>query len=232
MQDIGFDNVSDLNLSPDDSFNCEGKATSLYCLVAGNVSSDSRTIVQTLAHLSRFYQGVFYVPGMLEYQNCNDINDRTDELEEILSPVKNVVILHHNVVIIDGVAIIGANGWNTAGNTNTLKDISYTAARFEDMAYLNKSIEKLQKHLDVKRIIVVSNAVPSSELYFRETPEIVESQIPLCASLISDTEHKVRHWVFGSYDKTADTYIDDINYINNPYLHVNPYWAKRITVSV
>jgi hypothetical protein len=135
-------------------------------------------------------------------------------------------------VIIDGVAVIGANGWNDAGNTNTLRDISHTAARFEDMAYLNKSIEKLQKHLDVKRIIVVSNAVPSSDLYFRETPEIVDSQIPLCASLISDTEHKVRHWVFGSYDKTADTYVDDINYINNPYLHVNPYWAKRITISV
>ena len=100
------------------------------------------------------------------------------------------------------------------------------------MAYLNKSIEKLQKHLDVKQIIVVSNAVPSSDLYFRETPEIVESQIPLCAALVSDTEHKVRHWIFGSYDKTADTYIDDINYVNNPYLHVNPYWAKRITVSV
>lgn len=232
MQDIGFDIVSDLNLSPDDSFNWEGKATSLYCLVAGNVSSDSRTIVQTLAHLSRFYQGVFYVPGTLEYQNSNDINNRTDELAEILKPVRNVVILHHNVVIIDGVAVIGANGWNNAGNTNTLRDISYTAARFEDMAYLNKSIEKLQKHLDVKRIIVVSNAVPSSDLYFRETPEIVDSQIPLCASLISDTEHKVRHWVFGSYDKTADTYVDDINYINNPYLHVNPYWAKRITISV
>jgi len=232
MQDIGFDIVSDLNLSPDDSFNWEGKATSLYCLVAGNVSSDSRTIVQTLAHLSRFYQGVFYVPGTLEYQNSNDINNRTDELAEILKPVRNVVILHHNVVIIDGVAVIGANGWNDAGNTNTLRDISHTAARFEDMAYLNKSIEKLQKHLDVKRIIVVSNAVPSSDLYFRETPEIVDSQIPLCASLISDTEHKVRHWVFGSYDKTADTYVDDINYINNPYLHVNPYWAKRITISV
>jgi hypothetical protein len=232
MQDIGFDVISDLNLSPNDSFNWEGKATSLYCLVAGNVSSDSRTIVQTLAHLARFYQGVFYVPGMLEYQTNLSINERTDEIEGFLKPVPNVVILHHNVVIIDGVAIIGANGWNDAGGTSTMRDITYTAARFEDMAYLNKSIEKLQKHLDVKRIVIVSNAVPSSDLYFRETPEIVESQIPLCASLVSDTELKVRHWVFGSYDKTADTYIDDINYVNNPYLHVNPYWAKRITVSV
>jgi hypothetical protein len=96
MQDIGFDVISDLNLSPNDSFNWEGKATSLYCLVAGNVSSDSRTIVQTLAHLARFYQGVFYVPGMLEYQTNLSINERTDEIEEFLNrcqPIFNVAVL-------------------------------------------------------------------------------------------------------------------------------------------
>ena len=91
MQDIGFDVVSDLNLSPNDSFNWEGKATSLYCLVAGNVSSDSRTIVQTLAHLARFYQGVFYVPGMLEYQTTLSINERTDEIEEFLHKKTDII---------------------------------------------------------------------------------------------------------------------------------------------
>ena len=58
MQDIGFDVISDLNLSAEDSFNWEGKATSLYCIVAGNVSSDLRTVLQTLTHVGRFYQGV------------------------------------------------------------------------------------------------------------------------------------------------------------------------------
>jgi hypothetical protein len=33
---IGFDLISDLNLSPNDSFNWENKATSLYCIIAGN----------------------------------------------------------------------------------------------------------------------------------------------------------------------------------------------------
>ena len=47
MQDIGFDIISDLNLQPDDSFNWENKATSLYCIVAGNNSSDLRTVIQS-----------------------------------------------------------------------------------------------------------------------------------------------------------------------------------------
>lgn len=233
MQDIGFDVISDLNLDPDDSFNWEGKATSLYCLVAGNVSSNLRTIVQTLAHLGRFYQGVFYVPGTLEYQDFDgDIAARTEELMAIAEQLPNVVMLHHHVVIIDGIAIIGANGWGTEGREEGILDLIYTAARLEDIAYLNKSIEKLQKHLDVKKVIVVSNAVPNEDLYFGEAPDFVNHQIPLHAALIGDTEHKVKCWVFGTYDKSADTYIGNVNYINNPYMKRNPYWAKRITLTV
>lgn len=232
MQDIGFDVISDLKLSPGDSFNWEGKATSLYCIVAGNVSSDLRTVLQTLAHVGRFYQGVFYVPGTLEYLTAEYINKRTEELISLVDPIPNVHMLHHNVVIIDGIAVVGANGWNNGGSSTTLEDMGNTAARFEDMAYLNKSIEKLQRHLDVKKIIVVTNAVPHENLYFGEGPELVIDQIPLHIALNSDTEQKVKCWIFGTYDKSADTTIGHINYINNPYLNKNHYWAKRLTLSV
>ena len=60
MQDIGFDVIGDLNLSINDSFNWENKATSLYCIVAGNISTNLRVVRQTLLHLGQFYQGVFY----------------------------------------------------------------------------------------------------------------------------------------------------------------------------
>jgi len=233
MQNIGFDVISDLNLDPHDSFNWEGKATSLYCIVAGNVSSDIRTVGQTLAHLGRFYQGVFYIPGVLEYQEHDgSINQRTDELIMISEQIPNVVMLHHHVVIIDGIAIIGVNGWGTESRENGLLDLLYSAARIDDIQYLNKSIDKLQRHLDVKKIVIVSSSVPHEDLYFGQAPELVSIQIPLNAALVSDTEHKVKHWVFGTYDKSADTFIGDLNYINNPYMHRNPYWAKRITVSV
>ena len=68
MQDIGFDIIGELFINPNDSFNWENKATSLYCIVTGNISSDMRVLVQVLAHLSKFYQGIFYVPGKLEYE--------------------------------------------------------------------------------------------------------------------------------------------------------------------
>jgi len=232
MQDIGFDIVTDLNLSPEDSFNWEGKATSLYCLVSGNVSSDIRTVLQTLAHLSRFYHGVFYVPGPLEYATSSDIDHRTKELSAIIDQIPKVVMLHHNVVIIDGIAVIGVNGWNDAVLSEVIGDIQFNSARLEDMSYLHQSIKKLQKHLDVKKIIVMTNAIPDGDLYFGEAPENVYNQIPLNIVLSGDTENKVRHWVFGNYEKTTDTYLNNINYINNPYIRKSPYWPKRLTVSV
>lgn len=232
MQDIGFDIVTDLNLSPEDSFNWEGKATSLYCLVSGNVSSDIRTVLQTLAHLSRFYHGVFYVPGPLEYATSESIDQRTEELDAIIDQIPKVVMLHHNVVIIDGIAVIGVNGWNDAVLSEVVGDIEFNSARLEDMSYLHQSIKKLQKHLDVKKIIVMTNAIPDGDLYFGEAPENFNNQIPLNIVLSGDTENKVGHWVFGNYEKTTDTYLNNINYINNPYIRKSPYWPKRLTISV
>ena len=63
MIDIGFDIIGNLNLEPNDSFNWIDKPTSLYCILTGNVSSDMKTVTQTLVHLSQQYQGVllFYI---------------------------------------------------------------------------------------------------------------------------------------------------------------------------
>jgi hypothetical protein len=231
--EIGFDVISDLHLSPDDSFNWENKATSLYCIVAGNVSSDLRTIVQTLSHLSKFYQGIFYTLGTLEYK-CGKVKRlRTHEIIGALNGIKNVAILHHHVVIIDGVAVLGANGWE-----GTVEDIGELLVndkdnnRYEDISYLSKSVEKLQRHLDVKSIVVVSNAVPKTDLYFGEIPSYIDEELNLDYCLQNDTETKITHWVFGSYSKHVDTSIEGINFVNNPYYHQRPYWAKRIAVNI
>lgn len=232
MQEIGFDVISDLTLDPDDSFNWENKATSLYCIVAGNVSSNLRTVLQVLVHLSTLYQGVFYVPGVLEYENARNIPTRMKELATICENIPNVCMLHQHVAIIDGVAIVGANGWAETDSQSNISSRIKLAARFEDVIYLGSSLGRLQKHLDVKKIVVVTNAVPKEELYFGEIPELEIDQLPICETLESDTEHKVSHWVFGTYNKTVDTVIDNINYINNPYQKHSPYWAKRISVAV
>jgi predicted phosphohydrolase len=230
---IGFDVISDLYLSPEDSFNWENKATSLYCVIAGNISSDIRTIVQTLAHLSRFYQGIFYIPGHLEYEDTLDIQAKTSEIVKICNKIKNVAVLQNRIVIIDGVAILGCNGWyGNATSEDPDFENDLITEKYNDLMYLKNGIEKLQKHLDVKKIMIVTNSVPSKKFYFGEEPESAVDEISPNMVLAVDVESKITHWAFGTYKKVVDTTINSINYVNNPYLKLNPYWAKRIDIEV
>jgi hypothetical protein len=141
-------------------------------------------------------------------------------------------MLHQHVAIIDGIAIMGVNGWATQNSDNPMEDIIKTAAKLEDLAYLKMTVQKLQRHLDVKKIIVVTSAVPRTDLFYGEEPSETYDQIPLSAMLTSDTERKVKHWVFGTYVKNVDTILDDVNYLNNPFIAKSPYWAKRLTVNI
>jgi hypothetical protein len=232
MTTIGFDLISDLNLSPEDSFNWEGKATSLYCIIAGNISEDLSTIKQTLLHLSKFYQGIFYTLGSLEYHNTGNVPERTEEIHKTCRSVRNLALMHHHVVVIDGIAVIGANGWygNTIYDEATASILE--VHRNEDILYLKNTIERLQKHLDVKKIIIVSNSVPSVDLYFGEHPTTIDTQLNLSIALVADTESKVSHWTYGTYGKVVDININNINYINNSSFKQNPYWAKRVEITI
>lgn len=228
---IGFDLISDLNLSPTDNFNWENKATSLYCIIAGNISSDLRTIKLTLTHLSRFYQGIFYCLGSLEYAGTDDIEYRTEQILDVCNRLRKVAVLYHHVVIVDGVAILGCNGWygNTIPTDETTENNIITA-RNEDLYYMIQSIGKLQKHLDVTNVLLVSNSVPSPDLYFGQVPENLEGLPTLDMVLYADTQNKITHWAFGTQEKSIDTILNGINYVNNPRFNKNPYWAKRIDV--
>lgn len=232
MREISFDVISDLNLDPNDSFNWENKATSLYCIVAGNISNNLRTVIQVLLHLSSQYQGVFFVPGKLEYENANSFSAKTKELLTVSEGIPNVVVLYNSIVVVDGIALLGSNGWGNIENTIDNKNIAMTAAKYEDFTYLASSLGKLQKHLDVKKVVVITSAVPKEDLYFGEVPDNVVDQIPLCDILETDTEKKVSHWVFGTYSKPVDIMIDNINYISNAKNQYGPYYAKRVSVSI
>lgn len=230
--EIGFDVISDLCLSPNDNFKWTNKATSLYCIVAGNVSSDTRTIIQTLGHLAKYYQGVFYIPGRLEYEGFDDIDMRTEELAAICDHLDSVAILHHNVAMIDGIAVVGVNGWGSLPEDYNLTNIQMLHEREDDLLYLYKTIERLQVHMDVKKIIVASSAVPRKDLYFGQLPEHVETMPTLSSCAQFDTEKKLSHWVFGTYENVVDVTVNDINYINNAYVKSRNYWAKRVTIKV
>ena len=79
---------------------------------------------------------------------------------------------------------------------------------------------------------IYSNSVPSIDLYFGEHPDTIDTQLNLTIALLADTENKVSHWMYGTYGKVVDTNINDINYFNNSSFKRNPYWAKRIEVTI
>jgi hypothetical protein len=188
--------------------------------------------MQVLIHLSGKYQAVFFVPGKLEYEQCESLSVRTKELLAITDGIPNVSILYNSVIVVDGVALLGSNGWGNIENTLDSKNITMTAAKYEDFTYLVSCLGKLQKHLDVKKVVVITSAVPKEELYFGEVPTNVVDQIPLHNILESDTEKKVSHWIFGTYDKPVDTTIDNINYISNSKNQYGPYHAKRLSITI
>ena len=231
---IGFDVISDLNLDAEDSFDWEGKATSLYLIIAGNISNDLRVIHQTLIHLSQFYRGIFYNPGSLEHDNMHLVKNRYFELSQLCKSINNVALLYRHVVVLDGIAILGSNGWygSKIDAPTTLEKLHLHAQHVEDVSYMGSSLEKLQLHLDVKKVLMVTHCVPGPNLFFGEQPEIIADQIPLTQSLMNDTEYKVTTWIYGSYDKNVDAIIDNINYINNSCYGKNPYWPKRIDIAV
>jgi len=231
MTTLGFDIISDLNLDENIDFHWETKPTSLYCIVAGNISENSSVVYKTLKHLSKCYQGVFYIDGIKEHKSLIERNNLIADINRICSTLKNVVYLHNNVVVVDGIALVGINGW---GNYPAYSDddrFHIKAYRYDDLVYLEKTVEKLQLHIDVKRIVIISNGVPSDDMYFGEKPQF-ENDVQLDIILSVDTEKKISHWLFGSYEKIVDIVKNDINYLTNPCYDRNPYYAKRIDIEL
>jgi hypothetical protein len=151
------------------------------------------------------------------------------------------VLLHHNVVLVDGVAVIGSNCWENAhepGKSISIDELKYYQYRMDDMGFLHQTIDKLQRHVDVKHIIIVTNAVPNVNCYFGQIPEYTPMQIPLDTILNADTESKVSHWVYGSYGKPVEATLlvprkNDIIAITNPLVEksVKNFYAKRISIN-
>lgn len=227
---IGFDVISDLNLTSADKFEWEDKVTSLFCIIPGNISNDITVIFNTLKHLSTLYQGVFFIDGGNEHHTIHDCDIRTDQLSKVCKLLKNVVYLHNHVVIVDGIALVGCNGWY--GNyqpKDIIEMISVETQRCDDLAYTIKTVERLQIHVDVKKIIMITNSVPSQDLYFGDDVELPEPIGP-AHSILQDTEGKITTWVYGTHNRTTDTVIDGIRYVNNSCYGQQPYWAKRIEV--
>lgn len=257
---ISFDLISDLHLDQD-HYDWTGIATSPICVIAGDISDDQDVAVNFLKHLSTCYQQVLYVDGNCEHkQNLLNLEQSHQDLKQHISKIKNVQYLYDDVVVINGVAFVGTNGW-WGFDFDPFVDAEQTvqwyqhalsvpcdpeqivSASFSDAAYLAHSIEKLQTHPDVRQIVIITHTVPVAQLILHDIDlegsykfNVMGNQL-LDAVRLVDTESKICTWCFGHYHGSVDCKINNIRYVNNcrgrpGSLHFqHSYYPKKITIA-
>ena len=259
---LAFDLISDLHIETwPDEFDWTYQATSPVCIVAGDVTRDTDTLVRTLKHLGKCYQAVFYVDGNDEhYTQLEDLGHSYSGLTRRLRRIPNVVYLQDNVVIVDGVAILGTNGWwgfdfdlgidpeQSAQWAQERYHISESAtkgiARMSntDATYMISSVAKLQTHKDVKKIVMVTHTVPDPALIAHDIDldgtmrfNTMGNRLMMQA-MAADTENKLHTWCFGHYHGSVDQVRSGIRFVNNcrgrgDTTYAKPvYYPQRIVV--
>lgn len=252
-----FDLISDFNLSTLDNFSWDNKATSLYCIVAGNITSDRSVLFNFLDHLKDYYEMVFFIDGDLEHECFNgNLEASYGNLVAGIKPIERVVYLHENIIMLDDISIIGTNGWTTFDFTynstvyDTIELLSSQEIMSEqyandifkmavsDQHYLYNSISTCQNYNNCRTIVVVTNTVPKGEFIshnFEYNGTLLgdmtgNSGIHKC--LENDTHKKVNHWLFGKFPDDMDYTIDNVRYVNNPLVKrdIDIYYPKRIEI--
>lgn len=237
---FAFDLISDLHIETWPDFDWTGQGTSPFCVVAGDIGRDRDTVIKTLKHLGTCYQAVFYIDGNDEhYYYLDNLSASYVNFAKEIKRIPNVVYLQDNVVVVDGVAILGTNGWfgfdfdltidtdqvekwcqekYKISQTTTHKIMQLAA---NDAAYMVSSIKRLQTHYDVKKIVMVTHTVPD--------PALIAHDIELDGSirfntmgnrymmqaLGADTEHKIHTWCFGHYHGSIDQVRSNVRFVNN-----------------
>jgi len=251
--EFSFDLISDLHVETWDNFDWTGQATSPYCVVAGDVAKDRNRLAETLKHLGNCYQGVFYIDGNDEHRDyLDDLGQSYRDLRKYVDKFKNVVFMQDNVVVVNGVAFLACNGWYSFTLDPTI-DFEQTVAWFTqrygvthnvastvanlaitDAMYLRNSVQKLQKHRDVKAIVMVTHTVPGARLinhdlelenHYRFNTSGNEH---LQMALADDTENKIKAWCFGHYHRSIDQTYNGIRYVNNCRGRGNTPWSQSV----
>ena len=251
---FAFDLISDLHVETWPDFDWTGQATAPSCVVAGDVARDRDVLIDTLTHLGKCYPGgVFYIDGNEEHKDYyGDLGNSYRDLHQRISQIKNVVYLQDHVVIADGVAILGTNGWWTYDfdpcisvdqsimhiqehfNISNSAAASITGIAYHDAAYMIKGVQKLQKHSEAKAIVVVSHTVPAPWLIAHD-PELVDTwrfngmgNTQISRAIDEDTENKIKMWCFGHYHRPVDQQLGGIQYLSNPKGRGNTPWSRSV----
>ena len=250
---FAFDLISDLHISTWDNFDWEWKATSPVCIVAGDVDTDRDVVTRTLRQLGRCYQAVFYVDGNDEHvEYFDDLSSGYVDLVRRLRRIPNLVYLQDNVVVIDGVAILGTNGWwgfdfdlgidaeqamawcgeRYHLNNAALKSIARMSST--DAQYMISSVKRLQTHQDVKKIVMVTHTVPDPALIAHDIDldgsmrfNVMGNRLMMQA-MAQDTEKKIHTWCFGHYHGKIDQTRSGIRFVNNCRGRGDSAWAQHV----
>lgn len=262
MMTFAFDLISDLHIEDNPPFDWKDQPTSTFCLVAGDVSRDLKTVRTVLKDLGNCYEAVFYIDGNNEHaENWPDKLISYPKLSRALKkPGPNATFLYNHVVIINDVAILAANGWFSYDYLNTISvseskeslcqylGINQDVADYigllaqSDADYLSRSVKKLQKYVDVKKIIIMTHTPPLAR-FVEHDPDLGNSwrlnttiNSKLAQVLSHDKEKKIKAWCFGHYHWPVDETVDGIRYVCNPMgrsttpWYRSPYFAKRIEI--
>lgn len=250
---FSFDLISDLHLESRNDFDWTGQPTSQCCIIAGDLSSSISDVVSSLTHLSQCYKKILYIDGNTEHRwNYSDIGTSYQILTEEIQKIPNVIFLQDNMIIVDGVAIVGTNGWWTYDFDPTIdfdKSVEYTTNRYNitktdaivlrtiainDANYLANTIRKCQTIPDIKKIVVVTHTVPHEVIAKHDRDLIDNYQYNLLGNsyikqiLEQDTERKVDTWCFGHYHQDVQLCINNINYVNNCMGKKGSKWSKPV----
>ena len=258
---FAFDLISDLHQETWPTFNWKDRATSPFCVVAGDIGDDRQQVIETLRHLGTCYQAVFYIDGNDEHAAHREhLGASYLDLSQAINSIPNVVYLQDNVVVIDGVAIVGTNGWwgfdfdltvdpeDSAEWYREKEHLSPSAVKQiikmsnTDANYLAQSIRRLQTHNDVKKIVMVTHTVPDPVLISHDPTLVNTLKFNTMGNkfmshvLNIDTEKKIHTWCFGHYHNDVDQIRYGVRYVNNCRGRRDTPWAnwayhpKRITV--
>jgi predicted phosphodiesterase len=251
---LAFDLISDLHIETwPTEFDWTYQATSPVCIVAGDISRDRDILVRTLKHLGKCYQAVFYVDGNDEhYHQLEDLGHSYSDLTKRLRRIPNVVYLQDNVVIVDGVAILGTNGWwgfdfdlgidpeqaaQWAQNRYLINETGTKGiARMSntDATYMISSVARLQTHKEVRKIVMVTHTVPDPALIAHDIDldgtmrfNTMGNRLMMQA-MAANTENKLHTWCFGHYHGSVDQVRSGIRFVNNCRGRGDTPYAKTV----
>lgn len=227
---FSVDLISDLNLQADQELDWGGKATSLFCVIAGGLSDNLDVIKNSLDHLSSYYRGIMYIDGSREHPDITNYESRIEQLREMCQPMNNVVYMHNHVVILNSVAFVACNGWfhNNPRIHQAHDLVKVENLRYEDVSYLTKTLKTLQAHGEARKIVMITSSVPSESLLYNRS--IPQEDLEPGIALMVDTQNKADVWMYGGTDIQADTQNSTVRFVNNPFVPGTPYWPKRVLV--